>query len=103
MPESRPATTSEVGFAGSCWGEGLRRCPGLCFPGTEWKGAYGVLFGEGAVAAEAIFLYFRLKKNEAVCGKGLNLGLMSYQRALLALLHRKYDAGTHARRDTKKG
>ena len=71
MPESRPETTSEVGFAGSCWGEGLRKCPGLCFPGTEWKGAYGVLFGEGAVAAEAIFLYFRLKKTEAVCGKGL--------------------------------
>ena len=75
MPESRPATTSEVGFAGSCWGEGLRRCPGLCFPGTEWKGAYGVLFGEGAVAAEAIFLYFRFKKTEAVCGKGLRWGL----------------------------
>ena len=28
-------------------------------PGTEWKGAYRVLFDEGAVAAEAIFLYFR--------------------------------------------
>ena len=60
------------GVCGILLGRGFTKVPWPVFPRNRVKGAYGVLFGEGSIAAEAIFLYFRLKKTEAVCGKGLS-------------------------------
>ena len=54
--KSRTAISAGVGVSDLCWGVGVKWCPRIGWVVMGWKGPNGGLFGEGTVAADAIFV-----------------------------------------------